>query len=408
MKFPCWLFNYDTGLFEADTIQQMLHHFGRLLAFAIDGSELRICDLPMLTQDETRQLLVEWNPAEIQLGQKCVHELFEEQVRRTPNAPAIVFEDASLTYGELNRRANQLARYLRSIGVKPETRVAIGVERGLEMVVGMVAVLKAGGAYVPLDLSYPVERLQFILQDSAPVALLVSSEWQGMEDLAGGIHEGIQIIDLANEDVFTNLPETNLDRAETGVDPENLACVIYTSGSTGEPKGSEIPHRSIPGFIFGTDYVRFDEETVLLQHSSVSWDAFTLELWPALLNGGRSVLARQRVLSAEEIREYVQGQGVNTLWLTAAQFNSIVESDVRCLEGVKYLMTGGEAASVRHIRRVKEAVAWNASGERVWAIGMHGVQQLLCSAGRVAGDDAIAARSANRLATGGCMCWMRR
>jgi amino acid adenylation domain-containing protein len=353
-EIPLLAFNYDTALFEADTIQQMLQHFGHLLATAIAEPELRICDLPMLTQDEIRQLLVEWNPTPVQFGRKCVHERFEDQVTRTPNAPAIVFEDVSLTYGELNRRANQLARHLRSIGVKPETRVAIGVERGLEMVVGMVAVFKAGGAYVPLDLSYPEQRLQFMLQDSAPVALLVSSERQGLGDLAGGMHQGVHVIDLTNVYVFGNLPETNLDRAETGVDPENVACVIYTSGSTGEPKGSEIPHRSIPGFIFGTDYVCFDEESVLLQHSSVSWDAFTLELWPSLLSGGRSVLARQRVMSAEEIREYVQGQGVNTLWLTAAQFNSIVESDVRCLEGVKYLMTGGEAASVRHIRRVKE------------------------------------------------------
>src|SRR5579864_7603526 len=348
-EIPILAFNYDTGLFEADTIQQMLQHFGRLLATAITGPELRICDLQMLTQDETNQLLVEWNPTESQLGQKCVHELFEEQVRRTPNGPAIVLEDAFLTYGELNRRANRLARHLRTIGVKPETRVAIGVERGLEMVAGMLAVLKAGGAYVPLDLSYPEQRLRFMLQDSAPVALLARSD---LRDLPAGIEAGIQIVDVGNEVVYEDLPETNLERSETGVDPECLAYVIYTSGSTGEPKGSEIPHRSIPGFIFGTDYVSFDEETVLLQHSSVSWDAFTLELWGALLRGGRSVLAQQqRVTSGEEIREYVQGQGVNTLWLTAALLNAIVESDVRCLEGLKYVMTGGETASVPHIRR---------------------------------------------------------
>jgi amino acid adenylation domain-containing protein len=217
------------------------------------------------------------------------------------------------------------------------------------MVVGMVAVLKAGGAYVPLDLSYPEQRLQFMLQDSAPVALLARSD---LRDLPGGIEAGIQIVDVANEVVYEDLPETNLERSETGVDPECLAYVIYTSGSTGEPKGSEIPHRSIPGFIFGTEYVRFDEETVLLQHSSVSWDALTLELWSVLLTGGRSVLAeQQRVTSGEEIREYVRGRGVNTLWLTAALFNAIVESDVKSLEGLKYVMTGGETASVAHIRR---------------------------------------------------------
>ena len=154
--------------------------------------------------------------------------------RRTPNAPAIEFEDASLTYGELNRRANRLARYLRTIGVKPETRVAIGLGRGLEMVVGMVAVLKAGGAYVPLDLSYPEQRLRFILEDSAPVALLARSD---LRDLPGGTEAGIQIVDVANEVVYADLPETNLELSETGVDPENLAYVIYTSGSTGRTEG---------------------------------------------------------------------------------------------------------------------------------------------------------------------------
>jgi amino acid adenylation domain-containing protein len=350
-EIPKLAFNYDTELFEAETIQRMLHHFGRLLATAIDQPELGIWDLAMLRQDETRQLLVEWNPTEGQCGQKCVHELFEECAARRPNAVAVEYQGQELTYAELNRRANRLARYLRTVGVRPEARVAIGVERGLEMVVGVVAVLKAGGAYVPLDLSYPMERLQFILQDSAPVALLGSSDGQGLAALKSVIHGGIQVIDLANEDLFRKLPETNLERTETGVDTENLAYVIYTSGSTGQPKGSEIPHRSIPGFIFGADYVRWDEETVLLQHSSVSWDAFTLELWSALLRGGRSVLAQQRVLSAEDIRKYVQDRGVNTVWLTAALFNSMVESDVECLRGLKYLLTGGETASVTHIRR---------------------------------------------------------
>ena len=346
---PSLAINYDTGLFDADTILRMFHHFGYLLASATDEPGLRISDLSMLSPDETHQLLVEWNPAGIEDQQKCVHELFEEQVRKTPKAPAIVFENSSFNYQELNRRANQLAHYLRTVGVGPDVRVAIGVERGLEMVVGMVAVLKAGGAYVPLDLSYPPERLQFILKDSAPVALLVQGDLPGW---ASGIDAGIHVIDLAGEVVFSNQAETNLERAETGVDAECLAYVIYTSGSTGMPKGSEIPHRSIPGFILGTDYARFDEQTVLLQHSSVSWDPLTLELWPALLSGGRSVLARQqRITSGEEIREYVQGQGVNTLWLTAALFNLIVDSDVKCLQGLKCLMTGGEAASVTHIRK---------------------------------------------------------
>jgi amino acid adenylation domain-containing protein len=344
--------NYSADLFEAETIERILSHYERLLKAVVENPEQRVWEMALLSGEE-REELQKWS----QTGRdgdrnRTVAELFEECAARMPDNVAVEYMGQELTYAELNRKANQLARYLRTIGVKLETRVAIGVERGLEMVVGMVAVLKAGGAYVPLDLSYPEQRLQFIFEDSAPVALLARSDLQG---LPGGIDASIQIVDVANEIVYEDLPDTNLERMETGVDPECLAYVIYTSGSTGEPKGSGIPHRSIPGFIFGTDYVRFDEETVLLQHSSVSWDAFTLELWPALLTGGRSVLARQqRVTSGEEIREYVQGQGVNTLWLTAALFNSIVESDVKCLEGTKYLMTGGETASVRHIRRALE------------------------------------------------------
>ncbi|HET9282375.1 MAG TPA: amino acid adenylation domain-containing protein [Candidatus Angelobacter sp.] len=344
-------FNYSTDLFEAETIGRMLDHFGQLLKAVVENPEQRVWELPLLTDQEKKQLE---NWSQRSKDYKCdrtVTELFEECAATMPNSAAVEYEGQRLTYEDLNRRANQLARYLRSVGVKPDARVAIGLERGLEMVVGMVAVLKAGGAYVPLDLSYPEERLRFILEDSAPVALLARNDLRGLPSV---IDERVQIIDPGNEFMFEDMPETNLDRAETGVDPECLACVIYTSGSTGEPKGSEIPHRSIPGFFLKIDYVRFDEETVLLQHSSVSWDAMMLELWPALLRGGRSVLAYQRVLSAEDIRKYVQEAGVNTLWLTAAQFNAIVESDVRCLEGLKYLMTGGEAASVRYIRRVKE------------------------------------------------------
>src|SRR5579859_7399053 len=348
-KKPKIAFNYSTDLFEAETIERMLGHYERLLKAVAENPEQRVWELSLLTSEEGNQLQT-WSQAGRDYGcDKTVTELFEEYAVKMPNNVAVEYQGQELTYGELNRRANQLAHYLRSIGVKPETRVAIGLERGLEMVVGMVAVLKAGGAYVPLDLSYPEQRLRFMLQDSAPVALLARSD---LRDLPAGIEAGLQIVDVGNEIVYEDQPETNLERGETGVNPENLAYVIYTSGSTGEPKGSEIPHRSIPGFIFGSDYVRFDEETVLLQHSSVSWDAFTLELWSALLTGGRSVLAQeQRVTSGEEIREYVKGRGVNTLWLTAAMFNAIVESDVRCLEGLKYVMTGGETASVAHIRR---------------------------------------------------------
>ena len=381
-KEPKIALNYSTDLFEAETIERMLGHYERLLKAVVENPEQRVWELSLLTGEERNQLQ-KWSQTGRDYGRdKTVAELFEECAARMPNNVAVEYQGQELTYGELNRRANQLAHYLRTIGVKPETRVAIGVERGLEMVVGMVAVLKAGGAYVPLDLSYPEQRLQFMLQDSAPVALLARSD---LRDLPGAIEAGIQIVDVGNEVVYEDQPETNLEREETGVDPECLAYVIYTSGSTGEPKGSEIPHRSIPGFIFGTDYVSFDEETVLLQHSSVSWDAFTLELWGALLRGGRSVLAQQQ--RSDEWRrnpgvcagprsEYAVADGGHVQRAGGKRCEVSGRIEV-CDDGRRDGVGGAHPAS-------DEGIAGAAGGERVWAIGMHGVQQLLCGAGGIA------------------------
>ena len=250
----------------------------------------------------------------------------------------------------------------------PDKRVAVCLERSLEMGVGLLAVLKAGGAYVPLDPEFPVERLRFMVEDSGSEVLLTKGAVAGLVD---GIGDGVKVVDLGNESGWQGQPEANIKAEESGVSPENLVYVIYTSGSTGEPKGSEVPHRSLGGFIFGVEYARFDEETVLLQHSSVSWDALTLELWPALLRGGRSVLAQERVLGAGRLREYVEEAKVNTVWLTAALLNAVVETDVESLRGVKYLLTGGEAASVGHIREVVERVVERV-GERMRVVNGYG------------------------------------
>ena len=186
-------------------------------------------------------MLYEWNDTKAEYPvDKCVHELFEEQARKSPNATAVVFEGVSLSYGELNVRANQLAHHLRGLGVKPDSRVAICVERGLEMMVALLGVLKAGGAYVPLDPAYPTERLRFMLQDCCPVALLTQSQ---LRSLFSGLDEAVAVVDLnAAEAPWQNLPESNPDPDAIGLTSEHLAYVIYTSGSTGTPKGVMIQH----------------------------------------------------------------------------------------------------------------------------------------------------------------------
>ena len=173
-----------------------------------------------------------------------MHQLFEEQVVRTPDAVAVVFEDEQLSYAELNRRSNRLAHYLRTIGVKPDDRVAICVERGLEMMVGLLAILKAGGAYVPLDAEYPVERLRFMLQDSAPVALLTQGR---LEDLFTAVLPStLPVLDLTDPSpAWEQLSEADPDPQAVGLTSHHLAYVIYTSGSTGTPKGVMVQHQGL-------------------------------------------------------------------------------------------------------------------------------------------------------------------
>jgi amino acid adenylation domain-containing protein len=205
--------------------------------------------LEVLPAAERHRLAYEWNDTQAKFPRhQCIHQLFEEQVRTNPNATALVYEKASLTYAELNRRANRLAHYLRGLGVKPDARVAICVERNLEMVVALLAVLKAGGAYVPLDPAYPAERLRFMLEDCAPVALLTQGHLRGVFT---GLRDTLSVIDLSADSAsWRHQPDSNPDCASVGLTPQHLAYVIYTSGSTGNPKGVAIEHRNTVNLIY--------------------------------------------------------------------------------------------------------------------------------------------------------------
>ncbi|NJM19925.1 MAG: amino acid adenylation domain-containing protein [Richelia sp. SM1_7_0] len=229
---------YNTDLFEKNTIQRMVSHLQTLLSGIVANPQQRLSELPLLTESEQHQLLREWNNTKAEYPLLCIHELFEAQVEKTPLSVAVIFEDQQLTYDELNSKANQLAHYLRSLGVKPEVLVGICVERSLDMVIGLLAILKAGGAYVPLDPSYPTERLAYMLEDSQPSVLLTQQYL--LESLSFHKAQVIcidsgweQIIDKSTENPASN---TTID---------NLAYVIYTSGSTGQPKGVLGLHKGV-------------------------------------------------------------------------------------------------------------------------------------------------------------------
>lgn len=339
---------YNTSRFEEETIERMIGHFQTLLTGMGVNLQQDIPQLSMLSAAEEEELILQENSQNIDsIHYKCIHSLFEEQVEKTPDAIALVYEKQHLTYRELNNRANQLAHYLQALGVKPQVRVGICIERSLEMVIGILAILKAGGAYVPLDPAYPSERLAFMVEDVQTPILLTQTHLQDRLPL-----NNQTVVNLDSDwEIIAQYKEDNL---HSEVNPGNLAYIIYTSGSTGKPKGTEVTHRSIIGFMFGVDYIHLDAQQIWLQHSSISWDAFTLELWPPLLYGGRCVLYPDKISTPEELSQIIQEQRVNTLFLTPALFNLMIDTMPQGLSRIKQLLTGGESVSVAHVRRALE------------------------------------------------------
>ncbi len=336
---------YDASRFEQETIGRMIGHFQTLLVAMGANLQQDISQLSLLGAAEEEELILQETSKNIDyIHYKCIHHLFEEQVEKTPELVALVYEKQHLTYRELNNRANQLAHYLQDLGVKPEVRVGICVERSLEMVVGILAILKAGGAYVPLDPAYPSERLAFMLEDVQTPILLTQTNLKNTLPL-----NNQTVVNLDSD--WEIIAQYKQDNLPSEVNPENLAYIIYTSGSTGTPKGTEVAHRSIIGFMFGVDYIHLDVEQIWLQHSSISWDALTLELWTPLLYGGCCVLYPGKILTPEDLSRIIPEQGVNILFLTTALFNLMIDTMPEALLGVKQLLFGGESVSVPHVRR---------------------------------------------------------
>ena len=363
------VFEYNTGLFDAATIERMLGHYQSLLEGIVRNPEQRISALELLTEAERHRLLVEWNDTHRDYpGDKCLHELFEDQVEKTPDRVAVVFKEHQLTYRELNSRANQLAHYLRKREVGPEVLVGICIQRSIEMIVGLLGILKAGGAYVPLDPEYPQERLAFMLHD-AQVRLLLTQqrlvdklvEDRGSKPVLSEI-EGMKVSDPQSSILNPRLKVVCLDRdwavigkesqenPKTETTANNLAYVMYTSGSTGNPKGIEIEHRAIARLLFGVEYAQLDQSQTFLHLAPTSFDASTFEIWGALLHGAKCVLYSGTVPAPKELGDLVRKHGVSTLWLTASLFNVVIDEAAEALSGIGQLLVGGEALSVSHVR----------------------------------------------------------
>ncbi|MBD2529847.1 amino acid adenylation domain-containing protein [Nostoc flagelliforme FACHB-838] len=341
---------YNTDIFDAARITRMLGHFQILLEGVVANPQQNLSELPLLTTNEQHKLLLEWNNTKIDYPQdQCIHQIFEAQVEKTPDAVAVVFENQQLTYHELNIRANQLAHYLQKQGVKPEVLVGICVERSLEMVIGILAILKAGGAYVPLDPAYPKERLGYMLAD-AQVAVLLTQKHL-LETLPA--HNAQTVYLDSDEHLLLTQSTANPISNATS---QNLAYVIYTSGSTGQPKGVLIDHSDVVRLFAAVQpWYNFHQQDVWTLFHSYAFDFSVWEIWGALLYGGKLVVVPYWVSrTPEAFYELLSKEQVTVLNQTPSAFRQLIQVEQSTGElkdlNLRLVIFGGEALDIQSLQ----------------------------------------------------------
>ncbi|MFL5383052.1 MAG: amino acid adenylation domain-containing protein [Longimicrobiaceae bacterium] len=339
---------YSTDLFERATAERMVEQLGVLLSAALADPGRAVDDLPLADRDEGARMLRLGRGPSPGLPPLPIHRLFEARTAARPGAVALVDDSGRVTYGELNARANRLARRLRELGVGPEARVGVAMERSPELVVALLAVFKAGGACVPLDPVYPADRVAFMRADSGISVMIADATVDAGEEDAS-----VRVLSLAAERARIDaLPAHDL--AEVAVDPDNLAYVFYTSGSTGTPKGVGVPHRGPVRLVLGQEFARFAADEVFLQIAPVGFDASVVEVWGALLNGGTVAIHPPRLPEPAELGEFVTRHGVTTAPLTAGLFHQVVAAGAPGLGGVRQVFAGGDVLSPAHVGRALE------------------------------------------------------
>jgi amino acid adenylation domain-containing protein len=341
-----WL--YDRALFDRWRVEQMARHYGWLLQALLIDPDLPLCRVQMMNAEERQMLLEESNATSRALPEVSIPALFEAQCAQSPEAAAAICGERSLTYAELNRRADRLAKELIGFGVGLETLVGVALDRSIEMIIALLAILKSGGAYVPIAHDLPSARRNSLIAGTGLRHLVTTSNQKAL-------YEGYvkHCICVQNETESQN-EEVAAARQFPNVPPTAASYVNFTSGSTGEPKAILISHASVVRLIWNPNYVKLGPSSRLLQFAPLSFDAATFEIWGALLNGGVLVVMPPGPASVEEIAGTIARYEIDTVWLTAGLFQAAVDSSfaLAALAKVKYLIAGGDVLSPNHVRRM--------------------------------------------------------
>ncbi|MBY0599262.1 amino acid adenylation domain-containing protein [Bacillus bingmayongensis] len=348
------LLEFSTDLFKRETAEKLVIRFIRLLEDAVQDPEQSIGRLEILEEEERQTILEKWNGGFQIVPEMTLPELFEKQVHMTPDAIAVVFEDTTLSYTELNKRSNKLARLLIEKGVGPEQMVALAMPRSLDMVISLLAVLKAGAGYLPLDPDYPTDRISFMLSDAKPVCMITNTK----VTIESEEIEAIVVDDPKTMDTLNKYGEENIENVERiqPLSPLHIAYVIYTSGSTGRPKGVMIPHQNVVRLLGATDHwFQFDSDDIWTMFHSYAFDFSVWEIWGPLLYGGRLVIVPHTVSrSPREFLNLLVQERVTVLNQTPSAFYQLMQADRENAQlgqklSLRYVVFGGEALELSRL-----------------------------------------------------------
>ena len=349
------MIEFDRDLYTPSLVERLADHFQQLLRAIVADPETPIHDLNILSSAEQKQIVGEWSGRPSPYPrEETVHRLFELQARQRADAVAVMVGPRGWTYRELDETANRIARYLSARGIGLESRIGVGLARGFEQMAVILGTLKAGAAYVPLDPDSPLSRARVVVADSRCRLVIGSLCREASESAAGSANTNPDEVDVISEtELFAEIESLPATALEVPGDPSLAAYVIYTSGSTGMPKGVEVPHRGVIRLVMETDFAEFGAEQIVLYHSPLSFDASTLEIWSAFLQGGRLGILPPGPPSLTAYARWLREYEVSTVWLTASLFHALVDEQVEALTGARQVLAGGDVLQVPTVEKFR-------------------------------------------------------